>query len=93
MNDKIETYIGFAIKKGSVAFGVDGIKACRKHIFVILYTDSLSEGSRSALEFVAEKRGVSLLKIDDYQTLTRKNCKALAICDKSLAQAIESNLK
>lgn len=33
MNSKIETYIGFAIKKGSAVFGCDNIEKYRKKTF------------------------------------------------------------
>ena len=93
MNNKIKTYIGFAIKKGSVAYGVDGIKACRKRIFVVLYTQNLSEGSKKSLLSFTEKRGLQAMQIDEYDLLKRRNCKAVAICDKSLADAVVLNLK
>ena len=92
MNSKIETYIGFAIKKGSVVFGCDNIENYRKKIFLLLNTRSLSNKSLSTLERVADKRGCRLLMIDDYEILAKRNCKALAICDNSLANAIVENL-
>lgn len=93
MNNKIETYIGFAIKKGSVVFGVDTIKYYRKKMYLLLYVESLSQNSLYVLKLTAERVGCPLSQIQDYETLQRKNCKALAICDKSLANAILENLK
>lgn len=93
MNSKVETYIGFAIKKGSVVFGVDNIKYYRKKMYLLLYVESLSQNSLDVLKLTAERVGCSLSQIQDYETLQRKNCKALAICDKSLANAILENLK
>ena len=92
MNNKVETYIGFAIKKGSVVFGCDGIKSSRKRIFLLLYTSTLSENSLSVLQQVCKRTGCPLVQIEDFQILMNKNCKALAICDKSLANAILDNL-
>ena len=92
MNSKIETYIGFAIKKGSVVFGCDNIKVSKKRMQVILYTQSLSANSLSVLKDTSVKTGCPLAQIDDYETLVKRNCKALAICDKSLAEAIVENL-
>ena len=92
MNSKVETYIGFAIKKGSVVFGCDGIKISRKRMCLLLYTPTLSINSLSVLQQVAERTGCPLAQIDDTDTLRKKNCKALAICDKSLARAILENL-
>ena len=88
MNTKIETYIGFAIKKGSVVFGCDNIEKYRKKAYLLLATKTLSDNSFAVVKAVAEKRNCNLLVIDDYDTLAKRNCKALAICDKSLADAI-----
>ena len=92
MNSKIESYIGFAIKKGAVVFGCDNIVNYRKRIYLLLGTRTLSANSQSVLKNVSEKRGCILKQIDDYDLLVKRNCKALAICDKSLASAIVDNL-
>lgn len=92
MNSKIETYIGFAIKKGSVVFGCDTIKNYRKKMYLLLYTTTLSQNSLSQLEGVSQNLGCPLAQIEDFNILKLKNCKALAICDKSLANAILENL-
>ena len=92
MNSKIETYVGFAIRKGSVVFGCDSIKTYRKKIWALLYTPSLSDNSLSVLKEVAARLNRPLVCIPEMETLSKKNCKALAICDKSLANAILENL-
>ena len=92
MNSKVETYIGFAIKKGSVVFGCDGVKCCRKRMYLLLYTPTLSDNSLSVLREASLRAGCPLTQIEDFETLRKKNCKALAICDKSLARAILDNL-
>ena len=90
MNSKTETYIGFAIKKGSVVFGCDNIKRYRKKVYLLLATESLSENSWETLTACADNFGCQVLKIEDYGILQKRNCKALAICDKSLAEAIQN---
>ena len=92
MKSKVETYIGFAIKKGAVVFGCDRIKSSKKHLLLLLYTPTLSDNSLSVLKQVSERAGCPLAQIEDCETLSKKNCKALAICDKSLAFAILENL-
>lgn len=92
MNSKVETYIGFAIKKGSVVFGCDNIEKYRKKIYLLLNTKTLSSNSLSTMQSVADKRSIQLLEIDDYDLLVKRNCKALAICDKQLSDAIIQNL-
>lgn len=93
MNSKVETYIGFAIKKGSVVFGCDNIEKHRKKMYLLLATETLSKNSLSVLQTVADKRSIQLAAIVDYDLLVKRNCKALAICDKSLADAILQNLR
>lgn len=88
MNSKIETYIGFAIKKGAVVFGCDNIKRCRKRAYLLLATKTLSQNSLETLTRASERLCCQILQIDDYDFLSKKNCKALAVCDKSLADAI-----
>lgn len=88
MNSKTETYIGFAIKKGSVVFGVDAIVRYRKKVYLLLATETLSQNSLKDMQSAAQKIGCKLLQIHDYDLLKKRNCKALAICDKQLADAI-----
>ena len=92
MKSKVETYIGFAIKKGSAVLGCDSIKSYKKRMQLLLYTANLSENSLSVLKEVSARTGCPLAQIDDYEILKMRNCKALAICDKSLANAICENL-
>lgn len=90
MNSKIETYIGFAIKKGSVVFGCDNIVRYRKKVYLLLATKTLSPNSLKVLNASAERFSCKVQLIEDYEFLSKRNCKALAICDKSLADAIQS---
>ncbi len=92
MNNKVETYIGFAIKKGSVVFGCDNIEKYRKKIRLVLYTGNLSDNSLSVLKAVSGEKKCPLIKIENYDVLVKRNCKALAITDVSLANAIIENL-
>ena len=92
MKSKVETYIGFAIKKGAVVFGCDGIERYKKRMYLVLYTSTLSDNSLSVLKSVTSRVGCPLAQIEDFDILKLKNCKALAICDKSLADAICENL-
>ena len=92
MKSKVETYIGFAIKKGAVVFGCDSIERYRKRMELVLYTSTLSDNSLSVLRAVTDRVGCPLVQIEDFERLKLKNCKALAICDKSLANAILENL-
>lgn len=93
MNSKIEAYIGFAIRKGSVVFGCDNIERYRKKVYLLLCTKDLSANSLSVMQSIARKRSLRLLEIENYNSLIKRNCKALAICDKSLADAVIAALE
>ena len=93
MNSKVESYIGFAIRKGSVVFGVDNIVVYKKKMYLVLATKSLSANSVEKLKKYANERNIPFAEIDDFESLIKKNCKALAICDKSLSDAIVENLR
>ncbi len=93
MNSKIETYIGFAIKKGAAVFGVDNIVRYRKKMYLLVVTESISERSLVAMEECAQAKGLPIATVQDYPLLAQRNCKALAICDKSLADAVLNNVK
>lgn len=88
MKDKIESYIGFALKNRSAVLGCDSIGTCRKKIYVLLHTPTLSQRSQQLVAAQAAKHNCPLVQVEDYPTLAARNCKALAICDKSLAEAI-----
>lgn len=90
--DKIQSYIGFAIKKGAALIGCGTIKSTKKRPCVILYTPNLSANSYSVLKSVSERTRCPLLQTEECEILQKKNCKAVAICDKSLADAIMKNL-
>lgn len=90
MKTKTESYIGFAIKKGAVAFGCESIERCRKRVYLLLVTADISDNSLKKVNACAEKFGCKVIETESYDALSKRNCKALAICDKSLAEAILS---
>lgn len=90
--DKIESYIGFSIRKGSAVFGVDSICCYRKKIYLIVATETLATKSLANVKRFAQERGIPVVTAKDYDTLSVRNCKAIGICDKSLADAIVANI-
>ena len=84
--DKIETYIGFSVKKGSVVFGLDCLTRYRKKLYLVVVTKA------NAKQY-AEQRNVPFAVVSDYEILLKRNCKVLGICDKSLADAIVANIQ
>lgn len=63
MKDKTESYIGFAMKKGSVIYGVDNIVEALDHArsnrknraYIVLATETLSDSSRKRLTDALDK--------------------------------------
>lgn len=90
---KIESYIGFAIRKGSAYFGVDNVIESRKKPKVILFDKKLSERSQTRLRRYAETAGIPSFEYNLTDALPHKNCLALGIADGSLAEAIISVIK
>ncbi len=91
MQNKYSWYIGFAVRKGSVVYGIDSLEVYRKKVFLVLCSDTLAENSLAKAEAEAKRRNISMLVVPDLEKILQRNTKVLAICDKSLAEAIKSN--
>lgn len=90
---KVKSYVGFAVKMGKAARGVDLIISSRCPMLVVLYDDSLSENSLSKLKNYLSKNNVVSYKVAMEEIYPAKNCKAVGIMDKNLALAIEKSIK
>ncbi len=89
---KIKTYVGFSLKAGKCVMGVDNIIKLSRPVLV-LYSTELSPNSERKLCEVALKYEHNLVRIEDFNTISpREGCKALAVKDKSLADAISKQL-
>ena len=92
MNNKIVTYISFALKSGKVIFGMDDIIKSKKNIGAILYKKDLSEKN---LNKIKDKKNMPCLllseELDNFERL--KGAKVIMITDKNLSDAIVSNAK
>lgn len=91
--NKIESYMGFAIRKGSALFGVDNVIESRKKPKLILFDVKLSERSQNRLRRYAETNGIASNEYPLSDALPGKNCLALGVTDESLAKAIISVIK
>lgn len=95
MNDKIHTYIGFAVKSGKVRLGVNAIYTLKGSIPLLLLCDSASENTKKEAKKIAKKYNsvMVLVKNEKLEDIFYKeNCKLAAILDQSLAKAILDNL-
>ena len=88
---KIITYLGFCIKSGKIAFGLDNAEK-KKKIFLLLYDRSLSDNSTKQAQKLAAKQKCDVLVYGQSLggLLHRDGCKLVAVTDQSLANAIRS---
>jgi hypothetical protein len=91
-SDKIKSYIGFAVKKGSVVYGLDSLELYRKKVHIVLYSPLLAENSLKKLKAEVVRFKCECHLFDTLSDTLRKNCKVLGITDKSLADAVKNNL-
>jgi Ribosomal protein HS6-type (S12/L30/L7a) len=88
---KIASYIGFAARAGKIIFGADLITKRGKRHKVIVLCDTASDNTKKQLSAYADKTGTPLRTLMDITVgdiLKRPNCKAIAVTDESLANAI-----
>lgn len=92
---KVDTYIGFAVKARDVIFGLDNIVTAKKKIRVIVTDDSLGEASRRKLRNYLNKNDIPCYILDHSlgEVLRRDNCKILGVTNDSLAGAICNELQ
>lgn len=85
---KLKGYIGLAIKSGSAVFGADNILKS-KRLKLVLIDGSISENTMSKLIRYCEKNNITKLVLKDIPALTsREGCKAAAIKNQGLAEAV-----
>ena len=93
-NNKIESYLGFCIKAGKAALGLDRAEALRRPPILLLADRSLSDGSTARAVRLAEKFGCPLVVCEGIslaELIHRPACKFLAVSEKHLAAAILSS--
>ena len=57
--DKIETYIGFSVKKGSVVFGLDCLTRYHKKLYLVVVTQSVAEKTKAnAKQYAGDRKSV-----------------------------------
>ena len=92
MTDKIKTYLGFCIKKGSVEIGFNNLENVKKRVRLIVMNSGVGESTRKKTVKIAVANSCPLLITDlDLSDYVLRECKIFAVTDKSLAQAILEN--
>lgn len=91
--NRVKTFVGFAIKKRAIVIGVDNITSARGKAKVILFDEELSDRSKEKVIRFATEKGVTCHKVNMAEILPDRTCKAIAITDSGLADAVKSELK
>ena len=88
--DKIESLLGFAVKAGKVIYGSDNIVDVKRRYYLVIICDTLAENSRKkVIKTASEKRIPVILSLKELQyAVNRTNCKAVAITDKQMSDAM-----
>lgn len=90
-DNKIFSYVGFALKAGKVLFGVDSLETTKKKVFLVLYDETLAENSWKRLEKAKENFSCAALPLKEGELermVHRENTKCISLQEKALAEAI-----
>ena len=90
---KVETYIGFAIKKRDLITGSDSVTRLKK-AYLIIICQSAGKNAKSDAQKISNKLKCPLVesKIPLEDVTGKLNCKIAAVTDRNLAAAILKNL-
>lgn len=88
---KIGAYLGFCMRSGKIALGVDRAETLKKGVFLLMTDGTISENSMKALQKLQSRFSCPLVTAEEIslgELLHRPAVKAAAIKDKNLASAI-----
>ncbi len=93
MNSKIKSYVGFAINKGAVIFGLDNILVSKKKLKLVLLCKTASEKSKKEIKHYCAKKEIQLIEsaIPVEELVSKKGVKIIALTDENLVKAILQN--
>lgn len=94
--NKLISYIGFAIKSGKIIFGYDNLFKAKKNPVIIIFCKTLSEKMKNKLELFAESKKIKLISLENFilsDIIKRDNCKVVGICDENLAKVISAEIE
>lgn len=93
VRSKVESYIGFCVKSGAVAFGAGAIDCIKGGVRLILLDASAAKNSvRLAQKFMKRFNCPLIICTNGLEPSTGRNCKIAAVKDKPLSEAILKNL-
>ena len=95
MNEnKIKSYLGFAIRGGKVVFGYDNLFVTRKQPLLVLISSSQNEKMTDKVIAYCLDRKIRCIKLPFVlEDILNRNCTVITVLDRSLADAIYNELK
>ena len=89
--NKLRSYLGFAIKSGKTLFGYDKLFEKRVIPKLVIICSTLNEKNSSKVIDFCSNLGVKYIKLDSYvlgELIQRDNCKVIGICDDNFSKVI-----
>lgn len=87
--NKIEAYLGFALRAGKLVLGLNSIETVKKGVYCLLLDEGAAKNSYKEARKLKAKFACPLIIIKDLGALIkREGCKLTAVKDSSLAEAI-----
>ncbi len=94
MQNKIKTYLGFAIRSGKIIYGFDNLKTSKKTIELVLISAEQNDKVTNKVIHLCEQSGWKCHKLGvNLSDYIDRNIKILALTDKSLSDAILNELQ
>ena len=88
---KIESYLGFALRAGKLALGLNTVETLKKEVFCLLLDEQAKKNSQKEARKQCKRLSCPLVIVKDLGALIkREGCKIVAVKDVSLAGAILS---
>ncbi len=95
MENKVSTYLGFAIKSNNIIYGIDNLRDYNKKLYLIILCKTANDKSLTIAKNLREKNKNCTVMTTNDNTLSEllhlDNCKMIGIKNHSLAQAIIDN--
>lgn len=85
--NKLKSYIGFAIKSNKIIWGFDNILLKNKDGLIIV-SSTINEKNHNKIQNFALNHKIQIIMVENLEKIVDRNCKVLQITDKSLINGI-----
>lgn len=86
---KLKTYVGFALRSGSVVFGLDNLTKSFKKIFCVLCDRTASENTQLMAKKFCEQKKIDFKQLKNIdEVFGTTNCKVVGLTNKELSKQI-----